>query len=105
MKLMEAVWLGVGATGQVCFTTRMLWQWIISERRKESVVTIGFWYWSLIGSMMLLAYATYRRDIVFVAGQATGAFVYLRNLALIRRASKDAVIETVSVVGEARLAG
>lgn len=88
MSLFEPAWLAVGIVGQACFTMRMVWQWIISERRKQSVVTVGFWFWSLFGSLMLLAYATYRRDVIFMLGQATGVIVYVRNLALIRQASR-----------------
>jgi lipid-A-disaccharide synthase-like uncharacterized protein len=84
MNIVEAGWIAIGLTGQACFTMRMLWQWIMSERLKRSVVTVSFWYWSLAGGAMLLAYALYRRDPVFILGQSTGLFVYVRNLMLIR---------------------
>lgn len=69
---------------------RMLWQWIMSERLKRSVVTVSFWYWSLAGGAMLLAYALYRRDPVFIVGQTTGLVVYVRNLMLIRESAVPA---------------
>ena len=47
---------------------------------------LAFWYLSLGGGVLLLFYAVYRRDPVFILGQLTGVFVYLRNLHLIRRA-------------------
>ena len=81
----EHVWLGVGLLGQALFSARFLVQWIASERRKQSVVPVQFWYFSLLGGVTLLAYAVYRLDPVFVIGQLTGLFVYARNLHFIRR--------------------
>ena len=80
---MNQVWLGVGFVGQLVFAARFLVQWIASERRGESVIPIAFWYISLTGTALLFAYATYRRDPVFMLGQSFGAVVYIRNLMLI----------------------
>lgn len=82
----EHVWLVVGLLGQALFSARFLVQWIASERRKESVVPIPFWYLSIGGGLTLLAYAIYRVDPVFILGQGAGLFVYARNLYFIRRA-------------------
>jgi lipid-A-disaccharide synthase-like uncharacterized protein len=82
----EHVWVGVGLLGQVFFTARFVVQWIASERRKQSVVPVHFWYFSVGGGLILLAYAIYRQDPVFIVGQGAGLFVYARNLYLIRRA-------------------
>jgi lipid-A-disaccharide synthase-like uncharacterized protein len=78
-------WLVLGFVGQVAFTGRFFVQWIASEREGRSVVPVSFWTMSIVGSGLLLAYAIYRRDPVFVLGQSTGLFVYFRNLHLIRR--------------------
>jgi lipid-A-disaccharide synthase-like uncharacterized protein len=43
---------------------------------------------SLIGGLITLAYAIYRMDPVFIAGQSVGSVVYIRNLMLIRRANQ-----------------
>ncbi|MGH9381129.1 MAG: lipid-A-disaccharide synthase N-terminal domain-containing protein [Thermoanaerobaculia bacterium] len=56
-----------------------------SERRRQSVIPIAFWYLSIAGSALLLAYALHRHDPVFVVGQLTGFFIYTRNLYFIRR--------------------
>jgi len=80
--------LALGFLGQACFSLRFLVQWIASERRKESVVPIYFWYFSLGGGLMLLIYATLRQDPVFIVGQAAGLFVYGRNLYLIWRKAR-----------------
>ena len=80
----RALWLGIGFLGQSTFSLRFLVQWWKSERAGRSVVPTAFWYLSLGGGVLLLGYAIYRRDPVFILGQLTGVFVYLRNLHLIR---------------------
>ena len=84
----EFWWVMVGLSGQVMFSARFLIQWIMSERARRSVMPIAFWYFSLAGGMILLAYAIYRRDPVFMLGQATGLIVYVRNLWLIHAAKR-----------------
>ena len=82
-------WLAVGLAGQFFFTLRFLVQWIHSEVRQESVVPRAFWFLSIAGSLLLLAYAIARRDPVFILGQSLGSIVYLRNLALIARKARQ----------------
>ena len=81
----ERLWLLAGFAAQFCFFTRFLIQWIATEIKKESHVPVAFWYFSLLGGAGLLAYALYRKDPVFIAGQAVGLLVYTRNLYFIRR--------------------
>lgn len=81
-------WLAVGFIGQFLFFSRFLVQWLISERKKRSVIPESFWYLSIGGGLLLLSYAVWRRDPVFIAGQAIGVFVYSRNLWLIHTAPK-----------------
>ncbi|WP_157203410.1 lipid-A-disaccharide synthase N-terminal domain-containing protein [Methylomicrobium agile] len=76
----ETLWLAVGFLGQALFSARFLVQWIQSEKQKKSVFPIAFWYFSIAGGITLLAYAVYRQDPVFILGQASGLFIYLRNL-------------------------
>jgi lipid-A-disaccharide synthase-like uncharacterized protein len=78
-------WVILGFVAQLMFTGRFLVQWIESERQGRSVVPIAFWFFSIAGGLLLLAYAMYRRDPVFIAGQAFGVFVYVRNLYLIMK--------------------
>ena len=85
----QNAWLVLGFVAQALFATRFLVQWIASERAKASVVPHAFWYFSLAGGLLLLAYAIYRRDPVFILGQTMGSFIYLRNLHLIRRAANS----------------
>ncbi|HSH69978.1 MAG TPA: lipid-A-disaccharide synthase N-terminal domain-containing protein [Deferrisomatales bacterium] len=77
-------WLVVGFAAQALFSARFLVQWIASERRKRSTVPKAFWYLSLVGSALLLAYAVHRHDPVFILGQSFGFIVYIRNLMLWR---------------------
>ncbi len=81
-------WLILGFSGQVCFFMRFLVQWIASERKKRSVIPIYFWYLSLAGGLTLLIYAIHIKDPVFIVGQSTGAFIYIRNLMLIYKEKK-----------------
>jgi lipid-A-disaccharide synthase-like uncharacterized protein len=83
-------WLVIGFLGQVCFFSRFLVQWMASERAGRSIVPRAFWYLSIAGGSIVLSYAIWRRDPVFIAGQSAGLFVYLRNLVLLRREDRKA---------------
>jgi lipid-A-disaccharide synthase-like uncharacterized protein len=83
----ENIWLAIGFLGQGIFFMRWVVQWLASERSAESRVPIGFWYLSMVGGLITLAYAIYRKDPVFIAGQSIGTFVYIRNLMLIQKQS------------------
>ena len=85
MLTTETIWLGIGFFGQALFFGRWLVQWIASEKKSQSEVPVSFWYMSLIGGLITLAYAIYRQDPVFIAGQGLGSVVYVRNLMLIYR--------------------
>jgi len=86
----EFWWVAFGLGGQLLFTARFLVQWIASERARRSVVPIAFWYFSIGGGAILLAYAIYRADPVFIFGQSMGLFIYLRNLWLIHAEQRRA---------------
>ncbi|MBT3397055.1 MAG: lipid A biosynthesis protein [Alphaproteobacteria bacterium] len=79
------VWIAVGFAGQLLFSARFIVQWVMSERKGRSYIPMAFWYFSIAGGMTLLAYAIHRQDPVFIAGQAFGLIIYLRNLTLISR--------------------
>ncbi len=86
---LDTVWLIIGFLGQGVFFMRWVVQWIASERHAESRIPTAFWYMSLMGGLITLAYAIYRQDPVFIAGQSIGSVVYLRNLMLIYRSNPD----------------
>lgn len=75
----------IGYIAQTMFAMRFVVQWIASERAGRSVVPMAFWVFSIGGGLMLLGYAIYRKDPVFIVGQAFGVFVYLRNLQFVLR--------------------
>ena len=81
----HTIWMAVGFAGQVLFGLRFVVQWIATERRRKSVVPVAFWYLSLSGSIVLLAYAIYRLDPVFIAGFSLNLLIYVRNLYFIHR--------------------
>ena len=81
----EATWLIIGLLGQGCFMMRFLFQWICSERARRSVVPVIFWYFSIGGCILVLAYGIHRADPVIIIGQLTGTIIYARNLYFIWR--------------------
>lgn len=85
----ETWWLIIGFIGQAFFSLRFLVQWWQSERQQRSVIPIEFWYFSIAGATILLAYAIHRVDPVFIVGQLTGLFIYWRNLHLIKKATQQ----------------
>ena len=90
-----AIWVAVGFLGQAMFSMRFLIQWISSEKRRESVIPIAFWYFSIAGGATLLAYAIHRLDPVFIVGQAAGLLVYARNLYFIK-IRKDSPVSDIN---------
>ena len=68
---MTKLWLAIGFAGQLLFTSRFLVQWIASEKRRQSIVPTAFWWLSLGGASLLLAYAIWRQDPVFILGYET----------------------------------
>jgi lipid-A-disaccharide synthase-like uncharacterized protein len=87
-------WFIVGFTGQVVFGGRFILQWLVSEYKKRSHVPIAFWYISLVGSLILLAYAIHRKDLIFMLGLSLNTLIYVRNLHLIYRHAQKAVVMT-----------
>lgn len=89
------IWVTIGFAGQLAFFGRMLVQWVVSEKQRQSVIPEVFWWLSLVGGAMLFTYFVWRQDIVGVLGQTTGVVIYGRNIRLIhkhkqREARRDA---------------
>lgn len=83
------LWLVVfGSLGQVIFTLRFVYQWIYSMRRKESLLPVGFWIISLVGSGIIATYGLIRLDPILILGQSVGFIAYTRNIALFRKELK-----------------
>jgi len=79
-------WLLIwGSVAQVIFTLRFVYQWLYSEKNKESSLPFGFWLLSLIGSIMILIYAVFREDPVLLVGHLMGSIIYIRNIFILRK--------------------
>ncbi|RJP33787.1 MAG: hypothetical protein C4547_11760 [Phycisphaerales bacterium] len=87
-------WVLFGFGAQALFMARFVIQWIVSERRKRSVIPVAFWWLSLAGGVSLFTYAVQRMDPVFMFGQALGCTIYVRNLVLIARRRSRAEART-----------
>jgi len=83
-------WLIVlGSVAQVVFTLRFIYQWIYSEKKKESILPLGFWILSTTGSLLILSYAILREDPVLFVGHIFGIIVYIRNILLIKNSEHE----------------
>jgi lipid-A-disaccharide synthase-like uncharacterized protein len=82
---MDHLWLLIGLLGQALFASRFIIQWFKSEMEGRSIIPVAFWYCSLAGGIVSLAYAIYIESAPFIIGQGSGLIVYSRNLYLIFR--------------------
>lgn len=79
-KIITNPWYLVGFAGQFFFMMRFVVQWLSSEKQRRSTIPHAFWFFSILGGSILLTYAIWQKDPVFIAGQALGMTIYLRNL-------------------------
>lgn len=77
--------LAWGSIAQIIFTLRFVYQWLYSEKNKASSLPFGFWLLSLVGSIMILIYAVFRKDPVLLVGHLMGAIIYIRNIAILKK--------------------
>ena len=82
---LNAMWLTVGLLGQLMFTARFVVQWWASEKAGRSVVPVTFCYFSILGSLIVLAYGIHKLEPVIIIGQLPGTVIYARNLWLLRK--------------------
>jgi lipid-A-disaccharide synthase-like uncharacterized protein len=74
-------WKLIGWLGNGVFFSRFLVQWYATEKRKQVVIPVAFWWLSIAGALLLFAYATlYQRDSVFIFAYAFTWIPYIRNL-------------------------
>lgn len=79
-------WEIVGWTGNIVFTARVLVQWYATEKKRQVVVPSLFWWLSLAGSLLLLAYALFsQKNLVFIFSFAFNWVIYVRNLVIHHR--------------------
>ena len=77
--------MALGIIAQILFTLRFIYQWIYSERRKESLLPLGFWVLSLAGSSLIFTYALFRLDPVLLLGHGSGLIAYSRNIYILKK--------------------
>lgn len=82
----------VGTIGQLMLNLRFVYQWYYSERRKVSILPLGFWIISLMASLFVITYGWYRRDPVLLLSQGLGLIAYTRNIYFYSR--QQAVAQT-----------
>jgi lipid-A-disaccharide synthase-like uncharacterized protein len=75
----------LGIIAQVLFTLRFVYQWIYSEKKKESMLPLGFWIMSLAGSSLIFIYALFRKDPVLFLAHLSGLIAYSRNIYILKR--------------------
>jgi lipid-A-disaccharide synthase-like uncharacterized protein len=84
----EKIWGGIGLLGQGAFTARFLVQWLASERKRDTVMPVAFWWFSLAGGLITLAYVIHLGSLPLTIGQGMGLVVYVRNLMLVKKAAR-----------------
>ncbi len=84
----EMFFMIIGYLGNGIFGLRFLVQWLASEKQKKSVIPYSFWIISIVGSVLSLTYGIYRRDPVYIIGQAPNVLIYSRNIYLIKKVGK-----------------
>ena len=89
-KTWEKIWGGIGLLGQGAFTARFLVQWLASERKRETVMPVAFWWFSLTGGLITLTYVIHLGSLSLTLGQSMGLVVYVRNLMLVKKARRRA---------------
>ena len=70
----------IGFLAQICFSSRLIFQWIISEKEKRVVSPSIFWLLSLFGSYLLFFYGWLRNDFAIILGQLISYYIYIWNL-------------------------
>lgn len=75
-------WVVVGLAGQGIFFSRVLLQWIASEKKKSIVIPITYWHLSIVGALILLVYALHQRDVVFIIAYILNVLIFTRSLVI-----------------------
>jgi lipid-A-disaccharide synthase-like uncharacterized protein len=86
------IWFVVGFGGEFVFFLRFVVQWWASERAKRTIVPMMFWHLSLAGTGLVLAYAIYRIDPVFILAYSLNIFLYVRNMMIAKRHPAEAML-------------
>lgn len=72
----------IGFLAQILFSSRLILQWIISEKNKKVLTPVLFWEISLFASFLLFVYGYMRHDFSIMLGQTITYYIYIRNIQL-----------------------
>lgn len=86
----------LGLVGNAIYCSRFIIAWVQAERQRRAILPLSFWYLSLTGSLLLLAYSLMRADMVFILGFLFNSIPFLRNIMLIHRSRKSSTYNTPS---------
>jgi lipid-A-disaccharide synthase-like uncharacterized protein len=75
-------WVLLGLFGQFIFFSRVLIQWIASEKKKSIVIPISYWYFSIVGAIILLVYSFHTGDVVFIIAYILNVLIFSRSLVI-----------------------
>ena len=79
-------WTAIGWSGNAVFFSRFVVQWYATEKLGRVVVPAAFWWLSLAGSLLILAYGLFHvGDSVYIFAYAFNWIPYIRNLVIDRR--------------------
>src|SRR2546429_7478258 len=70
----------LGFIGNAIFSMRFLVQWVASERQKESVIPVSFWYWSIGGGADMCFFFLFKNEPRGTLGYFPHPQNYIRNL-------------------------
>jgi lipid-A-disaccharide synthase-like uncharacterized protein len=74
-------WKVIGWCGNAVFFSRFIVQWLATEKKKQVVIPVAFWWLSLAGAMLLLSYSLfYHKDSVFIFAYLPTFIPYTRNI-------------------------
>jgi lipid-A-disaccharide synthase-like uncharacterized protein len=88
----DPIWAAVALTGQFFFAGRFILQWLVSEYKRKSYVPVAFWYFSILGSLILLCYSIHIQNPKFMLSFSLNTLIYVRNLHLLHLESKKTAI-------------
>ncbi|RAJ12978.1 lipid-A-disaccharide synthase N-terminal domain-containing protein [Olleya aquimaris] len=74
--------LSIGFLAQILFSSRLIIQWLTSEKQKRVITPTLFWTLSLVASFLLFIYGYLRDDFAIMLGQGLTYYIYIRNLQL-----------------------
>ena len=81
----EPYWETTAFVGEAVFGGRFILQWLVSEYKKKSYVPVGFWYMSIVGSLILLVYFAHKQSLALMITFVLQIGIYARNLHLIKK--------------------